>query len=60
MSKVTFQVPNEPEPEKPKTLDEQIAEYRVNYRSTLKRTATVLTLPLRKAKSVFRVAVANK
>lgn len=60
MSKVVFQVPNEPEPEKPKTLDEQIAEYRINYRNTLKRTATVLTLPLRKVKSVLRVAVANK
>jgi hypothetical protein len=60
MSKVASYVPNEPEPEKPKTWEEQVSDYRNNYRSALKLTATVLTLPLKKVKAVFKVAVANK
>ena len=37
MSKIASFVPPEPEPEKPKTVEEQIAAYRTNYRNLLKR-----------------------
>jgi hypothetical protein len=60
MSKIASFVPPEPEPEKPKTVEEQIVEYRHNYRRTLKLTATVLTLPLRKTKAVLKAAVTAK
>jgi hypothetical protein len=59
MSKIASFVPPEPEPEKPKTLDEQIAAYRTDYRNLLKRTATVLTLPLRKTKAVLNASLAK-
>lgn len=59
MSKIASFVPPEPEPEKPKTLDEQIATYRTDYRNLLKRTATVLTLPLRKTKAVLNASLAK-
>lgn len=57
MSRIASFVPPEPEPEKPKTLDEQIAIYRIDYRNLLKRTATVLTLPLRKTKAVLNASL---
>lgn len=60
MSKIASFFPPEPEPEKPKTIEEQIVEYRHNYRRTLKETATVLTLPLRKVKGVFSAALVSK
>ena len=59
MSKVTSFVPPEPEPEKPKSLEERITDYRNDYRSLLKRTATVLILPRRKAKAVLVAALAK-
>lgn len=45
-----------PEPEEPKSLDEQIAEYRKSYRTTLANTATAMTLPVKKATAIFRAA----
>jgi hypothetical protein len=60
MSKIASFFPPEREPEKPKTVEEQIVEYRINYRKTLKETATVLTLPLRKAKGMFRASLVSK
>lgn len=59
MSAVTSFVPPEPEPEKPKTLEEQITDYRNDYRSTLKKTATVLTMPRRKVKATLTAALAK-
>lgn len=60
MSKIASFFPHEPEPEKPKTMEEQIVEYRINYRRMLKETATVLTLPLRKVRGAFRASLVSK
>lgn len=58
MSKIAISIPEEPE--KPKSWEEQVSEYRNNYRSALKQIATVLTLPLRKTSAVLKVAAAKK
>lgn len=61
MTKITALGSPEPEkPRVPKTLDEQVAEYRVNYRKTLQRTVNVFSLPLRNMKLALRAAVAGK
>jgi hypothetical protein len=57
MSKVVSLSASAPEPEKPKTLDEQVATYRRDYRRTLNQTATVLTLPLRRVKTVLMASL---
>jgi hypothetical protein len=60
MSKIASFFAPEPEPEKPKTIEEQIAQYRHDYRNMLKRTATVFTLPLCKTKATFKAALTSK
>lgn len=45
-----------PEPEEPMTWDEQVAQYRNDYRNTMTRVATVMTMPVNKARAVFVAA----
>lgn len=61
MSKVaSLSAPEPKEPKKPMTVEEQIAQYRHDYRKMLNRTATLFTLPLRKTKATFRAVLSSK
>ena len=48
-----------PEPEREPTWEEQVASYRGARRAVLKRTATVLSLPVRTVKAVLSAAAGN-